>query len=300
MLLQVNNLQKNFGTFQAVKNISFSIEKGRCVALLGPNGAGKTTTLQMLAGLSTPTAGTITLHETDHGDRRKHIGFLPQYPNFFDWMTPIELLQFVGQLSGMQKRLLTTKINDMLALVGLAQVAKKRIGGFSGGMKQRLGLAQALLHEPELILLDEPVSSLDPVGRREVMNLLHELKKETTIFFSTHVLHDAEEICDDIFIMKNGMIEVSGSLAQLKKNGHAAILKIKTVEPMQEWLPTFEQVDDIFQETPHIAHLTIAFEHLEKVKQLLLEHILMKQVTLERWEVTESSLEDLFLKVVRD
>lgn len=300
MLLQVTNLRKNFGSFQAVKEISFSIEKGRCVALLGPNGAGKTTTLQMLAGISTPTSGTITLHQANQEDRRKYIGFLPQYPNFFDWMTPIELLQFVGQLSGMEKRSLRKKITEMLALVGLEQVEKKRIGGFSGGMKQRLGLAQALLHEPDLLLLDEPVSSLDPVGRREVMNLLHELKKETTIFFSTHVLHDAEEICDDIFIMKNGKIEVSGSLTQLKKNGHAAILKIKTVEPVQEWLPSFEEVNDIFQETPFIAHLTIDFDYLEQVKRLLLEHILTNYITLERMEVAESSLEDLFLKVVSE
>lgn len=300
MLLQINNLTKKFGVFQAVKEISLTIDEGRCVALLGPNGAGKTTTLQMIAGVMTPTAGTITFQHRNREDRRKYIGFLPQYPKFYDWMTPVELLQFVGRLSGLETRLLRNRINEILQLVGLQQVAKKRIGGFSGGMKQRLGLGQALLHKPDLLLLDEPVSSLDPVGRREIMNLLLELKKDTTIFFSTHVLHDAEEICDDIFIMKNGVIEVAGSLAQLKKSADDAMLKIKTVEPISNWLPQLDEITDIFYETPNIVHCTIPVNHLDEVKMKLLERMLAGNITLERWEVTESSLEDLFLKVVRE
>lgn len=299
MLLQVNNLTKKFGTFSAVKDLSFAIDKGRCVALLGPNGAGKTTTLNMIAGVLTPTTGSIQLGHQKRGDRRQYIGFLPQYPKFYHWMNPTELLQFVGQLSGLESQTLPKKITDILQLVGLEEVAKKRIGGFSGGMKQRLGLAQALLHEPDLLLLDEPVSSLDPVGRREVMNLLHELKKETTIFFSTHVLHDAEEICDDIFIMNRGVIEVAGGLAELKKNDATAILKIKTAEPTKEWLPQLEEIEEIFQVTPHLVHCTIPVEHVGNVKTTLLESILSKRITLECWEVAESSLEDLFLKVVR-
>lgn len=299
MLLEVNNLQKHFGTFRAVKGITFSIDKGRTVALLGPNGAGKTTTLQMLAGLSTPTVGTIKLKEMEKEDRRKYIGFLPQYPNFYEWMKAEELLYFVGQLSQIEKRSLSKKVISMLAKVGLEHVAKKRIGGFSGGMKQRLGIAQALLHEPDLILLDEPVSSLDPVGRREVMNLIRELKDETTIFFSTHVLHDAEEICDDILIMKAGMIEVSGSLQQLKKNHDKVTLKIKTVAPIDEWLPTFEEKVKVFYDTPYEVHLTVQVDVSEQVKRLLLATILQNNLILERFEVVESSLEDLFLKVVQ-
>lgn len=298
-MLEVKNLQKNFGSFVAIDDLNFSIEKGSCVALLGPNGAGKTTTLHMLAGISTPTKGTITLDGSNGRDRREHIGFLSQYPTFYGWMTPIELLRFVGQLSGMKAALLSERITYILTLVGLEEVAKKKISGFSGGMKQRLGIAQALLHEPDLLLLDEPVSSLDPVGRREIMNLLHELKKETTIFFSTHVLHDAEEICDDILIMKKGVIKISGSLQQLKKNVDAVVFKIKTAEATEEWLSPLEKTSDSFQETPFIVHLTVAHEHASVVQDVILQAILAKKITLERWDVVESSLEDLFLKVVR-
>ena len=245
ILLQVNDLTKNYGQHEAVKQISFQIEKGKCIAIIGPNGAGKTTTLQMLAGLLTPTSGTIHFPGSKKKDDRQLIGFLPQHPSFFSWMTAKEFLQFAGKLSHLTKAQLEAKIDEILTFVSLLEVKNKRIGGFSGGMKQRLGLAQALIHDPELLILDEPVSALDPNGRRDVLKMLHELKSRMTILFSTHVLHDAEQVCDSVIMLKEGTIKWDGSLTDLKNNQSASVIKISTAEA----------IDGCFAELPRLSHI---------------------------------------------
>src|SRR3954468_19280018 len=149
MLVTITDLSKKYKEHTAVNHISFSIEKGSCIALLGPNGAGKTTLLQMLAGLLTPTTGTIQFSDHKQKDYRQLIGFLPQHPSFFNWMTAKEFLQFAGELSHVPKKKLATRIDETLEFVHLREVKNKKIGSFSGGMKQRLGLAQSLLHDPE-------------------------------------------------------------------------------------------------------------------------------------------------------
>ena len=257
ILLQVNGLTKNYGQHQAVKQISFQIEKGKCIAIIGPNGAGKTTTLQMLAGLLTPTSGTIHFPGSKKKDDRQLIGFLPQHPSFFSWMTAKEFLQFAGKLSHLTKAQLEAKIDEILAFVSLFEVKNKRIGGFSGGMKQRLGLAQALIHDPELLILDEPVSALDPNGRRDVLKMLHELKSRMTILFSTHVLHDAEQVCDSVIMLKEGTIKWDGSLTDLKNNQSASAIKISTAEA----------IDDCFEELPLLSH--IEYKDLHTAASLL-------------------------------
>lgn len=214
-LLQVKNLRKSYGAHISVNDISFEIEKERCVALLGPNGAGKTTTLRMLAGLLEPTSGMISFEGSRPGaEYRRGLGYVPQSPAFYGWMTGHEYVVFAAKLSGMGTKDASSRALESLERVGLKGDARRRIGGYSGGMKQRLGLAQALVHRPRLLLLDEPVSALDPIGRREVMGLLREIREETTVVFSTHVLHDAEEICDDIILMNQGLIAEKGSLSQ--------------------------------------------------------------------------------------
>ncbi|WP_231686771.1 ABC transporter ATP-binding protein [Bacillus sp. JCM 19034] len=156
MFIEVRNLSKKYKDQTAVHPLTFSIRKGTCVAILGPNGAGKTTTLQMLAGLLTKSTGDISFNEATKQDIRSRIGFLPQYPSFFNWMTASEFLQLSGQLAKMNKDRLKLRMNEVLEFVGLSNEKKKRIASFSGGMKQRLGLAQAILHEPDLLILDEP------------------------------------------------------------------------------------------------------------------------------------------------
>ena len=228
MLVTITDLSKKYKEHTAVKHISFSIEKGSCIALLGPNGAGKTTTLQMLAGLLTSTTGTIQFEGYKQKDYRSLIGFLPQHPSFFNWMSASEFLQFAGGLSHMPKEKLATRIDETLTFVSLKEVKNKKIGSFSGGMKQRLGLAQALLHEPELLILDEPVSALDPMGRRDVLHLINKLKNRMTIIFSTHILHDAEQVCEEVLMLKEGNLKWHGTLESLKKEFDTFAIKLRT------------------------------------------------------------------------
>ncbi len=209
----------------AIEGLSFTIANNQCVALLGPNGSGKTTTLNMLAGLLRPTAGTTQFLGKPEINRFE-LGYLPQYPAFPPWMTATEYLDFAGKLSGLSTNKRKQNSEEMLAFVGLEEVKNKRIGGFSGGMKQRLGLAQAMVHEPKLLILDEPVSALlildepvsalDPEGRRDVLKIMQELKKSMAILFSTHVLHDAEQVCDQIVMLKDGRMKWTGSLVDLR------------------------------------------------------------------------------------
>ncbi len=295
MLVTVKNLSKKYKKHTAVHPISFSIRKGRCIALLGPNGAGKTTTLQILAGLLRSTTGKIEFAETHQKDVRARIGFLPQHPSFFNWMTAVEFLQFAGELSHVPKKQLTVRIEETLAFVQLGDVKNKKIGGFSGGMKQRLGLAQALLHEPELLILDEPVSALDPTGRRDVLQLIQQLKSKMTILFSTHILHDAEQVCEDILMLKGGKLKWNGTLEALKNEFDSPTIKLQTREPLEGVL---EQLDFI-EEIEYFDSFTakIGMDHLAHSNQLI-GILLQQQRTLSHFEVVQDSLEDVYMKVM--
>ncbi|MED4018129.1 ABC transporter ATP-binding protein [Sutcliffiella cohnii] len=294
MLVQVKDLQKDFNGHTAVKKVSFTIEKGNCIALLGPNGAGKTTTLQMLAGLLSSTSGSIQFTELQGKDYRLKIGFLPQHPSFFNWMTPVQFLQFAGELSNIRKQELKDKIEEVLQFVSLSDVSKKRIGGFSGGMKQRLGLAQALLHDPELLILDEPVSALDPAGRRDVLTLIHQLKERMTILFSTHVLHDAEQVCDKVIMLKNGEIKWDGTLDELRKAFATSAVKIQTEEPLEGKL-NLANVENIHFNTKNSATL---YPNAALDSNKLLSTLIENGLTIHRFEKVQDSLEDAYMKVM--
>jgi ABC-2 type transport system ATP-binding protein len=296
VLVEINNLTKNYKQHQAVKDISFQIEKGTCVALLGPNGAGKTTSLQMLAGLLTPTSGSIQFTEHKGKDYRHQIGFLPQHPSFFPWMTPKEFLLFAGKLSHLPKSQLNAKIEETLEFVSLPDVKNKKIGGFSGGMKQRLGLAQALLHDPELLILDEPVSALDPNGRRDVLHLLMKLKERMTILFSTHVLHDAEQVCDSVIMLKDGQIKWNGSLSSLKDNHSTSAIKVTTKEALKGSLDDIANLTAIDYIDSHTATLYVDEDAFRSND--LLSRLIERNLTLLQFERMQDSLEDAYMKVM--
>ncbi|WP_342671693.1 ABC transporter ATP-binding protein [Paenibacillus glacialis] len=300
-LLQVTDLKKNFGKESAVRGLTFQLEQGKCVALLGPNGAGKTTTLRMLAGLLEPSSGEIIFGE-HHSvtDYRKWLGYLPQNPTFYGWMSGQEYIRFAAGLSGMEQKEISKRTEAVLAKVGLQDAAKRRISGYSGGMKQRLGFAQALVHEPKLLILDEPVSALDPIGRREVINLLREIREETTVLFSTHVLHDAEEICDDILVMAKGRLAEQGSLSSLREK-HRQPLVIVQVEREREallWLDSLKSKPYVLQADikADIAELTV--HDLGSARDELMREATENRIPLVRFEAGSSSLEDMFVKVV--
>lgn len=298
-LVSIDKLVKRFGAETAVNNLSFEIKKGSCTALLGPNGAGKTTTLRMLAGLLHPTSGKISFDGLENGDNRKYIGYLPQHPVFYNWMSASEFLVYVGELAHLSKKESQQKADELLELVGLADAKKKKIGGFSGGMKQRLGIAQAMIHEPKLVMLDEPVSALDPVGRREVIEMMRELKKKTTILFSTHVLHDAEEVCDDIVIIRKGELALSDSLAGLRKKHQHDVIIIESESNLTDWANSLTTIPTVQDVTIAGTTATIIVTELEAARIAIMQDIVQKKVPVSTFKIGQSSLEDVFMKVVR-
>ncbi len=202
----------------ALRPLNLKVEEGEVFGFLGPNGAGKTTTLKMLMGLVFPTGGSARIlgMELDDPRMKAQIGFLPEQPYFYDYLTARELLHYYGRLSGMSNNNLSSKIDAMLERVGLSASANVQLRKFSKGMLQRVGIAQAILHEPKVIFLDEPMSGLDPMGRREVRDLMEQLRRDgKTIFFSTHILSDAETVCDRVAILHQGELRSVGKIGEL-------------------------------------------------------------------------------------
>lgn len=210
-LLEVKGLTKSYNGNLAVDRVSFALEERTATALIGPNGSGKTTTLSMIAGLLKESEGSI------QRDFKSGVGFLPQYPQFFPWLSALEFTEMAAQISGVDGKKVRQQSMRTLDFVGLGSAVNKKTGTFSGGMRQRLGLAQAIVHQPKLLLLDEPVSALDPTGRREIMDLLKSLQHDTTILYSTHILNDAEEMTDQLLFLKEGKLVEQGSLSEVKK-----------------------------------------------------------------------------------
>jgi ABC-2 type transport system ATP-binding protein len=222
-IVSVEGLAKTFrlGFFrrrvEAVRDVGFDVHEGEIFGLLGPNGAGKTTTLKIMMSLIRPSRGRVRIFGMDVPDRRiyRRLGFLPENPYFYDYLSPLEFLTFSGSLFGIPRRERRERAARLLARVGLSE-ARMPLRKFSKGMLQRLGVAQALVNEPELLVLDEPMSGLDPIGRREVRELILELRGSgTTILFSSHILSDVEMICDRVAIVNRGVVTSVGSLSEL-------------------------------------------------------------------------------------
>ena len=217
--IEARGLSKRFGAILALDRLDLVVPRGSVFGLLGPNGAGKTTTIRILTGLARPTEGGASVAGVqvglDEPELHRRVGYLDQDPRFYSWMTGRELLELVGRLHGLAGPELRSRVGEMLARAGLVAAAERRIGGYSGGMRQRLGIAQALLHRPDILFLDEPVSSLDPEGRRDLLELIAGLRGEATVVFSTHVLSDVERICDRVAILDRGRRVTEGPLDEL-------------------------------------------------------------------------------------
>lgn len=230
-VIDIRELTKVFsmGVFKravkALDGISISVSEGEIFGFLGPNGAGKTTTLKIMMGLNRPTAGTITIFEKDHADPRvrENLGYLPEQPYFYDYLTANEFLTFYGNLFGLKRRAMKEKARSLLELVGLEGAGDLALRKFSKGMLQRIGIAQALINDPRLVVLDEPMSGLDPIGRREMRDLILRLKHEgKTVFFSSHIISDVEMICDRVAILHKGKIMAQGKIDDLLRSPKTA------------------------------------------------------------------------------
>lgn len=303
--IHCENLSRNYGTIQALKPLHLSVAAGSIFGFLGRNGAGKTTTIRLLTGLAQATTGQAWIDgvETTRADSaaRAKFGYLPQDPAFYNWMTPLEYLNYVGRLFQMDAPARQRRSTDILALVGLTEAAKRRIGGFSGGMIQRLGIAQAMLHEPPVLLLDEPTSALDPAGRYEVLELINTLRGQVTVFLSSHILADVERVCDTIGIIHKGeLLLVAGRdelLAQYATNLIALEVEPDDQPRLETFVPILQAQPWVTAVSTHDNTLRIAVNDLPHSKQALLSLVVTHHLTLNRYEWVRPSLEDVFLQL---
>lgn len=270
-VLELKNVAKAFGEKTVLKDITFEVPEHSIYGFVGQNGAGKTTTMKLIMGLMKADAGTIKVcGETvsmGQNHTNKYIGYLPDVPEFYEFMTPKEYLMFCGSITGMSKKDSRQRAEELLKMVGLEN-ANKRIKGFSRGMKQRLGIAQALFNRPKLLICDEPTSALDPVGRKEILDILVKAKEESTIIFSTHILSDVERICDKIGFINNGKMVLRTDISEVAGKCKSNKLQIE-----------FAGRDDMDK--------VIAYMKANNIEPKSIEHM-------------EANLEDVFLEVVKN
>lgn len=295
-MLQITGLKKRFGDKEVLKGVNLSVPEGSIFGFIGQNGAGKTTTMKTVLGLMKADAGEIRVagEEVVYGqtDTNRHIGYLPDVPEFYSFMTPREYLAFCGEITGMEKTEIGRRADELLELVGLGG-EKHRIKGFSRGMKQRLGIAQALLNRPRLLICDEPTSALDPVGRKEILDILLAVRNRTTVLFSTHILSDVERICTDVAFLHNGTVQMQGKLSD-----------IRSACRTEEYLLETEHREDA-------VRLVQLFPVLQTVKETqlrlndtgdsintVLRYVADHKIPLVKLERLEPTLESLFMEVV--
>jgi ABC-2 type transport system ATP-binding protein len=304
--IAVRGLTKRYGDVPALDGIDLEVPAGSVFGFLGPNGAGKTTTLRILTSLANATSGEATILGMPVGNgepnRRGLIGYLDQDPRFHGWMRGRELLELVGSLYSMRGRELSARIDDTLELVGLEDAGRRAIGGYSGGMRQRLGLAQAILNRPPVLLLDEPVSALDPEGRRDVLEVIRTLGGESTVLFSTHILNDVERVCDRVAILDGGRLVTTGPMDELLSRYAKPIYAIEPEaadeREMADLAARLREVEGVDAVEVVGAEVRVASRDDADVGARLLAAVATCGIPVVRFERQRPTLEDVFLQLV--
>ena len=296
-MLEITGLHKRFGEKQVLQGLELAVPEHSIFGFIGKNGAGKTTTMKIVLGLLRADAGTVRVAgeqvECGRTNVNRQIGFLPDVPEFYPFFTAPEYLAFCGGISGMSSSDIRRRSGELLELVGLAG-EKHRIGGFSRGMKQRLGIAQALLGKPRLLICDEPTSALDPAGRKEVLDILSTVREETTVLLSTHILSDAERVCTHAALLHNGVAVMQGSLPLLKEYRHNREYRLETEDDadlitLQQAFPKLRctgRREAVFTEPSPSLFCLLGFASEQKIRLRSLER-------------AESTLESLFMEVTK-
>lgn len=298
-VIEIKSLCKMFGQFRAVGNLDLTVYKGDIYGFLGPNGAGKSTTIRMLLSLITPTSGDISIFGSSLAEHRnqilKRIGAIVEKPDFYLYLTAEQNLRFLGKLSGMD---ITTKhIHRALDQVGLLDRAQSKVKTFSYGMKQRLGIAQALLHDPELIVLDEPTNGLDPVGVKEIRELILQLKADhgKTIFLSSHILPEVEIIANRMVIINKGSAIIEGSVNDLLNSGMLSVaFSVDDVQKSQMLIKGSALAPSFLGVSEHQLHMKLSKERIPECTSFLVEN----QIAIDGITSTRS-LEEYFLSITR-
>ena len=303
-MIRIENIVKTYGSVCALDGLSLNVEQGVVYGFLGPNGAGKTTSMRILSGLARPDSGRAWILDKEIGqpgsDVRSLIGVLPEEPAFYGWMTPREYLRdFVAPLYDIHGPVAARRADELLEIVGLKEAANRRIGGFSHGMRQRMGLAQALVHRPPVLLLDEPVSALDPAGRKEVLDLIETLRGQTTILLSTHILADVERVCDMIGIIAKGRLIVQDRRDDLLARYVTPLFEIESDNGFGQWL-------EWVGKQPYVTNVTVSnhtarvlVKDVHQAQKALLESLAREALSVRRFEMVHPSLEDVFLRLTK-
>lgn len=303
--LAVSGLNKRFGNNQVIRDLSFQVPEHSIFGFIGKNGAGKTTTMKMILGLLNADSGEIKVlgEPVFYGQTQTNrmIGYLPDVPQFYNYMKPREYLKLCGEITGLPAAKIKKNSARLLEMVGLKD-ENRRIGGFSRGMKQRLGIAQALLNEPKLLICDEPTSALDPVGRQEILRILEQVKGHTTVVFSTHILSDVERICDRVALLNEGKVVLSGTLEELKKQQHNEDSLRMEFANKKDRIKFMELIGKALTETQIEMEKEAVILHAgdrkfaeQKVLKILYENDLLPQ----KMEVLEPTLENLFMEAIQ-
>ena len=301
-ILEINDLRKSFGSNKVIDGISLSVPEGSIFGFIGANGAGKTTTMKMVLGLLASDGGEIRVcgKRVQFGatSTAPLVGYLPDVPEFYGYMKPREYLRLCGEIAGMSSSAIKERSDKLLALVGLAK-ANKKIGSFSRGMKQRLGVAQALINSPRLLICDEPTSALDPMGRKEILDILASIRGETTVIFSTHILSDVERICDRAAVLHGGKLVMNGTLAELRGAGRTDTLRIEfsTLADLDRFgtlapRPLFGDV------TRDVNTLTIRSREIGWAHTATLRTLADNSILPIRVELLEPTIENLYLEAI--
>ena len=300
--LKIENLHKSFGTNKIINELSMSIPENTIFGFLGKNGAGKTTTMKMILGFLKKDEGSIKVfgEEVSFGQSKTNqfIGYLPDVPEFYGYMTAKEYLNLCGAITGLSKNEIKNKSVELLELVGVRDV-NKRISGYSRGMKQRLGIAQALLNSPKLLICDEPTSALDPLGRKEILDIILKIKDFTTVIFSTHILSDVEAICDHVVVLDKGKNVLEGSIGELKNIKRKNTIKIRFKSDKE--LKAFKSLDKfsnlVTNEKGDTLYLTDEENQLKDI-DILYELYKLNIFPIEI-KIEEPTLENIFMEVTK-
>ncbi len=290
------NLRKVFGDNVAVRGLTLDVPRGEAFGFLGPNGAGKSTSIKMLLGLVKPTRGSAYLLDKPIGDvqARRRVGFLPEHFRFYDWLTAAELLRAYGELSGVSSRELKTAVPEMIDLVGLAPHATKQLRHYSKGMLQRIGLAQALIHKPDVIFLDEPTSGLDPIGRRLVRDLIRLQKdRNATVFLNSHLLGEVEATCDHVAFIRQGVVIETAAVSDYEGRQKWVMARVRnlnhaTLPGLSAWATEIEC------EGTHLHLKLLSPEFASRV----VEYLVLHGTEVHEFTLRGESLEDRFLEIV--
>lgn len=295
-MLQISDLSIKFKDKEVLKGLNLNVPTNSVFGFVGKNGAGKTTTMKIILGLLKPDNGKVYVNgeEVSYGytHTNKYIGFLPDVPEFYSFMTAEEFLKFCAEITEIKKEEINNRIKEVLTLVGLEN-EKHKIKGFSRGMKQRLGIAQALLNKPKLLICDEPTSALDPIGRKEILDILKSVSSETTVLFSTHILSDVERICTDVAIINDGVIEICGKLNEIKNINpkEEIVLEVENVNDQKKLLEEFSFIVNKDNKLVFIANDNTLYD--------VLDFISKNKISLTKLEKLEPTLESLFMEVAR-